>query len=186
MPLAAPNNCWPNLLQKFADAVANSAAFQAMARAADEVEATSRIFGKRLTYSRDGRRYTREQLEELFGYAQVYGDPNSPYGKHIGGGMQYHPHGQTCIILARIVTDLEGDKANDSTGLTEIHDRDWQNIAGTVADEVLSWLKENGGPKPVLGFDVTLDDETPAVHQGTQGCWQGCEFTFSWREGGGS
>jgi hypothetical protein len=186
MPLAAPTNCWPKLLQKFADSLANSATFQAMVRAADATAATNRIFGKRLSYSRDGRTWTREELDELFAYGQVYSDPNAPYGKHLGGGNAFYPHGTTCIILARLVpeSELSDDRGGGKTGLTDAHDRDWQNIVGNVIDETLAWLIENGGPWPINGAEITLDDETPAAKQATQGCWQGAEITFPWREGG--
>jgi hypothetical protein len=184
MPLADPNNCWPYLLQMFADALAHSAAFQSMSRSANATAATAKIFGKRLQFARNGRHYTREEFEELFGYGQVFGDPNAPYGKHLSAGKNcYLPHGTTCIILARIVTDLDSDRADDSTGLTEVHDRDSQNFFGTIGDQIISWLNDNGGPCPLSGFEVTLDDETPAVHQGTEGSWQGCELTFPWGRG---
>jgi hypothetical protein len=188
MPLDAPTNCWPNLLQKFADALANSATFQTMVRAADAAAATNRIFGKRLTFTRDGRSWTREELEELFSYGQVYSDPNAPYGKHLGGGQAFYPHGTTCIILARLVPEanLSDDRGGGKTGLSDVHDREIQNIAGNVIDEVLSWLIQNGGPWPITNAEITLDDETPAVNQVNQGCWQGIEITFAWREGGGA
>ena len=184
MPLEAPNNCWPANLQKFADALANSAKFQGLTGTADAAAATAFIFGKRLTHSRDGHVWTRDELAELRHYALVYGDPATPYGKHgphlIGGGAYDEPHGTTIVAVGRLVLEkyLVAQSA-DRTGLTDEHDRQWQNIAGKIADEILSWLDANGGPHPVTNFEVSDDYETRAENAPAQGIWQYTEFTFT-------
>jgi hypothetical protein len=181
MPLAAPTNCWPFLLQTFADALANSATFQSLVAAVDATGAADRIFGKRLTYTRAGRRWTYAELQALAAYGQVYGHPDNPIGKHRGRGRQFLPHGTTCLVLARLV-DI-GEAPDDLTGPTDADDREWQNIVGSVLDEVLAWLDENIGAE-ITSADITVDDETAAKNKNSRGIWQGVELTFNWREEG--
>lgn len=183
MPLASPNNCWPANLQQFVDAVANSNEFQDLVGAADATAATASIFGKRLTHSHSGHAWTADELAQLRGYAMVYGDPTSPYGKHVTASTNYLPHGVTIVAVGRLVLEQDLiDHGDGRTGLTDTHDRDWQNIVGTILDEVLDYLRESGGPWPVGNAEVTEDSETKAENQPTRGCWQYCELSFSWRE----
>ena len=171
MPLAAPNNCWPSLLQKFVDAVANSAAFRTLVGAATEAEALASIFGKRLTHTQDGHAWTREELENLQAYAMVFGAAENPFGKHLSPALSYLPHGTTIIAVGRLVPEAElVAKTDNRNGLTDSHDRDWQNIVGTIPDQVLSWLRDNGGPWPVAGFDITDDSETAARIRRSKAC----------------
>lgn len=179
MPLAAPNNCWPANLQKFTDALSNSAQFQTLVEAADAAAALARIFGKRLTWSADGHAWTPDELATLRYYAMVYGDPGTPYGKHLQNNACYLPHGVTVVALGRLVLEKDlVDHGKGRTGLSDTHDRDWQNIVGTVIDQMLAWLPENAGPYPITTVDVTDDSETRAQNQPRQGMWQFTELTF--------
>jgi hypothetical protein len=185
MPLEAPNNCWPANLQKFADALANSAKFQALVEAANAIEAAAFIFGRRLTHTRNGHAWTADELAELRHYAMVFGDPATPYGKHgphlIGGGAYDDPHGATIVAVGRLVPEAElVAHGADRTGLSDEHDRQWQNIVGKLAEEILSWLDANGGPYPVTSFNVTDDYSSRAENAATQGVWQYSELTYTW------
>jgi hypothetical protein len=182
MPLAPPTNCWTTAEDKFLNAVANSAAFQTLVEAVDEVAALERIFGKRLTHTKFGRAWTADELAELRHYAQVYSSPDGPYGKHLVNNACYKPHGTMIVVLARLVPATElVDPGEDRTGLTETHDRDWHNIVGDIADDIAEWLIENGGYSEAP-WDVDEYGETPATSGQTQGCWQGAELIIAWRE----
>lgn len=179
MPLETPNNCWPANLAKFGDGLAESAQFQTLVGAADEVEAAAKIFGKRLTESKAGRTWTRDELAELRAYAMVYGDPDNPFGYHLANNAHYESHGLVIVAVGRLVpeTDLI-DPNENATGLTDVHDREWQNIVGTIITQMLAWLAENAGPYPIPAVEVVDDHETRAENARQQGTWQYSEVAF--------
>lgn len=183
MTLEVPNNCWPANLQKVADAVIASAAFQSLVElpggTADEVGRF--VFGKRLTHARSGAAWTVDELADLRFYAMVFSES---YGKHLGGKQNYrhYPHGTVSVVLGRLVRDKDlVDHGEGRTGLNDVHDRQWQNIAGSVLDEMLDWLTENGGPYPVLNVEMLGDSETRVENQPTQGIWQNVEWLLDYR-----
>jgi len=181
MPLEAPNNCWPANLQKFTDALSNSVQFQSLVEAATAAAALTRVFGQRLTHTRDGHAWTADELANLRYYGLVYGDPATPYGKHLQSNACYLPHGVAIVYLARLVPERDlVNPGQGNTGLSDAHDRQWQNIVGTIIDQVLAWLDTNGGPYPIPSVEVSDNYETPAENIANQGCWQTCEVTFSY------
>lgn len=177
----APNNCWPATLAKFADALVASATFQSLVElpGGSAADVGKFVFGKRLTHARSGNVWTAEELANLRHYAMVYGDPERPYGKHLQDNACYKPHGVTVIALGRLVPekDLAEHDAN-RTGLTDEHDRQWQNIVGLLIEELLTWLAENGGPYPIQSVDVTDDHENRSENADNQGMWQYSEISF--------
>jgi hypothetical protein len=190
MPLATPNNCWPVHLQKFADALAASSQFKALVGLPDgTAEEVGRfVFGQRMTHPRSGPAWTVGELEDLLHYGLVFGDPSSPYGKHRTATSHYAPHGTTIVALGRLVPEEdqqpEPELVGGKSGLSDRNDRDWQNIVGTILDQIIAWLNENGGPWPVTNVDVLADYQTTDKKQKVQGTWQICELMFSWgREG---
>lgn len=179
----APNNCWPANLAKFADALIASAEFQSLVEmpggTADAVGKF--VFGKRLTHARSGNMWTADELAELRHYALVYGDPERPFGKHLEQNACYRPHGLTVVAVGRLVREKDlAEHGPNRTGLTDEHDRQWQNIVGTILDQMLTWLAENGGPYPITSADVTDDHENRSENQDTQGVWQYTELTFQY------
>lgn len=184
MPLEAPNNCWPSNLQSFADALVSSAAFQGMVGlpggTADEVGKL--VFGKRLDHSRSGHKWTADELATLRACAMVFSDPDKPFGYHLQDNHRYSPHGTVIIELRQLVPEADlVNPGDDGTGLTDVHDRQWHNIVGTIIKQMLEWLNENGGPYPVTNVDVTGDFETKASSAAQQGMWQCVELTFQYQ-----
>lgn len=183
MTLAIPNNCWPANLQKFADALIASAAFQSLVGLpGGAAELVGRfVFGKRLTHTRFGAAWTADELADLKHYAMVFSES---YGKHLGAQQNvcYYPHGSVSLNIGRLVVERDlVDHGDGRTGLTDAHDRDWQNTAGTILDQMLAWLLENGGPYPVLSVEMLADSETRAEHRPQQGMWQNVEWLFEYR-----
>lgn len=183
MELEAPNNCWPVNLQSFADAAVASPTFRTLVSlpAGPDDEVAKLVFGKRLRISRSGYAWTADELAQQRAYAMVFSDPSRPFGLHLVNNARYSPHGTVCVALGRLVpaADLV-DASTTSTGLTELHDRQWQNIVGTFITDILAWLPENGGPYPVPMVDITDDHESKASNSPTEGVWQYSEVTFQY------
>lgn len=111
----------------------------------------------------------------------VFSSPDRPFGFHLQNNACYLPHGTVCVAFGRLVPAAElVAPTPKSTGLTEIHDRQWQNIVIPTAQEMLSWMQDNGGPYPVSNIDVTDDHENKATNSNTQGVWQYSELTFQY------
>lgn len=181
MTLANPNNCWPANMQKFADALANSAAFQTLVEADDATAANDFVFGKRLTHARSERRWTADEWADLRHYGMVFSDPESPFGYHLVNNAHYESHGLVIMAIGRLVPESQlVDPQDDRTGLNDEHDRDWQNIVGTVITEMLSWLQENGGPYPIPNVEIAEDYETRPKKAPATGIWQYTEVHFGY------
>lgn len=179
----APNNCWPANTQKFADAVVASPTFRELVGLpyGPDEEVQARVFGKRLRFSRNGRAWTRDELATLRAYAMVFCSPDNPFGYHLVNNAHYESHGAVCVAFGRLIPDADlVDPGPDSTGLTEAHDRQWENIAGTIIKEVMSWLAENGGPYPIPSVSITDNFEEAAKTAGSVGAWQYTEVTFQY------
>lgn len=179
----APNNCWPANLAKFADALVASTTFRTLVELPEgtDDDVAKFVFGKRLTHTRSGIVWTADELANLRHYAMVYSDPERPFGKHLEHNACYRPHGVVCVALGRLVLEKDlSDHGDNRTGLTDVHDRQWQNIVGTILDEMLAWLAENGGPYPIPSVEVTDDHENRSENAPTQGVWQYTELTFQY------
>lgn len=175
--LAAPNNCWPYSIQAFADALAASAAFQSLVERPEISDAADLVFGRRLTHSRSGRTWTKDDLANLRAYGTVQSED---YGKHRTESGFYRPHGVTAVGVYRLAPESSLLDYGIGPQLSDAQDRDWQNIAGTIADEIVTWLRDNGGPWPINNFELSIDAETRVEAAVQQGIWQDCEFLFSW------
>jgi hypothetical protein len=186
MGLAGPN-CWVPMLAKLVDALAASATFWAMVGldgTASDAEVRGFIFGNRVTHSKDGHVWTRDELLTLRHFAAVFDDPEQPYGKHVKAGTNtcYIPHGVSVVSLHRLIVDAE--LVADLDGrfhTTDQHDEDWRTIIGDTLSEILDYLIENGGPI-AQAVEVEGVTTTPPRKGATQGMWQGCEIVFPWRE----
>lgn len=179
----APNNCWPANQQKFADALIASTTFRTLVELPDgpDGEVGKFVFGKRLTHPRSGNVWTADELKELRHYAMIYSDPERPFGKHLQNNACYRSHGVVVVSIGRLVLEKDLVDADQTrTGLTDLHDREWQNLTGTILDELLLWLQENGGPYPITNVEITDDNETRAENAPVQGTWQAIEFTFQY------
>ncbi len=189
MTLATPTNCWTYHEQLFADAVANSEAFIAFVGAASATDAKDKIFGERVTHPRSGRTYTVDELANLGSHARVFPSADQPYGKHAAsnGVRQLYPHGRMIVEFCRFVSESQLEKraydADDRTGLTDQHDRDFRNMHGVAVDEIVEWMDQNGGAGPSLPtFEVIDFGESPANTHAQQGVWQVCAYEFTWVE----
>lgn len=177
MSLPDPNNCWPRNEQKFADALAASAMFQTLIGAGQTPG--DHIFGRRFTHPRSGRTWDKEELASLTAYGMVFGDPGAPYGKRWTVNGRYLPFGQVTICLNRFLPDDELVHEGEDTHPSDKHDRDSQNYYGTIIDQILTWLRDNGGPYPVNTVQVLDFSETPSGASVNQGVWQGIQADFS-------
>lgn len=186
MPLAEPTNCWTNAEQKFADAVCNSAAFQSLVGESSAEAAADKVFGVRLTHPRSGRVWTPDELATLGSHGRLFSSANAPFGKHLNptGSYCHLPHGMMAFEINRFVPESELVPnvfgSDDHNGLTDEHDRDFLNIVGTIADQVIEWLRENGGPFPLPGYEAEAWMESKADSQKQQGMFQVCLLSFPW------
>lgn len=182
--LPTPTNCWPQSLQMFADAVAASTTFQALVNRPEQTvqpPASDFVFGRRLTLARSGRTYTAADLAELRTYAMVQ---SVDYGKHRTASMCYLPHGATAVALNRLVRAEGMVDVGLGAQPSDAQDREWQNVVGSIADEIVTWLGDHGGPWPINSLDLTVDAETAHEARLQQGVWQEVELLFAWgREG---
>ncbi|MGD9632545.1 MAG: hypothetical protein AB7G28_22770 [Pirellulales bacterium] len=182
MPLAEPNNCWPFAVERFGDALADSAKFRELTNTADAVAAGNYIFGRKLTHTKSGHAWTREELESLRAYAQIFSDPAAPYGKRRTVFNSWEPFGSMIVQVGRLVT------AQQLAAYKEIPDameRDWQNIAGQIIDEMIEWmfnppLTVTTGAPHITQVDVSEDGEQGIGQANTQGYWQFTETTWTW------
>mgnify|MGYP001236458889 CR=1 FL=1 len=178
--LAEPTNCWPLALQAFADALAASEAFgQIVARPeqTDPVDPAEFVFGRRLTISRNGRAWTAAELAELRAYGMVQ---SVNYGKHMTAAGCYLPHGATAVAVCRLVPASELIDVGLGPQPSDASDRNWQNLVGLVPEQVIAYLRDQGGPWPIGDVELTVDDETDHEARPQQGLWQEAEWLFAW------
>jgi hypothetical protein len=178
--LTAPNNCWPYAIQRFADALIASAQFRTMVELAaesEDAEIGAFVFGKRMTHSRNGRTWTKDELAQLRHFASVYG---FTFGKHRTPSTAMRPHGETSVYLSRLIPEANLVDNGDGLKPTDEHDREWENIVGTTVDQVVAWMAEEGGVWPINSWDVTDDSETRSQVKSQQGTWQQVEISFQW------
>jgi len=178
MAIEAASNCWTIAEQKIADAVANSAAFQAVTETANATEAANFVFGEQKDEPLNGETFSKEELENMRYYAQVYSNDETAYGKALGLTLSYLPFGSAILFVERLVRESERNH-DDATEKTH---RIWKNRMGDLVDEILSWLLDNGGP---FIRAITVSDG-PGLNSEdrwlNQGMWQGIEFTIDWGE----
>lgn len=177
MAIEAPSNCWTRNELKIATAVANSAAFQSLVRAEDATEAARRVFGEQLDQPLNGDAYTKDELANLFAYAQVYHGIDSPYGVFLSNTNTYWPFGSTIIFIERLVTDAERNGSDVPSSVERL----FKNRIGDLIDEVCAYLRQEGGPL-VRTFEVSDGPGfNPKDRWDSAGCWQGVELTLGWR-----
>lgn len=174
MPLTAPTNCWTATERNYAEAVANSVAFQAMVGASTAAQARAFIYHDELDHPLDGSAYTPDELAERRHYAMVYCEG---YGKRRQASSRFEPRGECTLYLARLVPSL----SLNSDIPTELW-RQWKNIIGDIVQQTVDYAEAhiNGGPY-TMAYDVT--DGPGFNHRdkwASQGAWQGVEFTLTW------
>ncbi len=172
MALATPTNCMTQAENKFATAVAHSAAFQSLVRVASATAAARYVFGDRLDEPVNGESYETPELEELSHFAQVY---TTGYGKVRQSSARFEPFGEmTCYVANRLGLLAAQEE------VPAARERDWHNTIGALMDEIVTWLEENGGPH-INRFSIT---EGPATNDSSRwskdGVWQLVEFTIEW------
>lgn len=176
--LPEPSNCWPYHVDKFTAALIASEAFQSLVGQSAPEDVAGCIFGKRLTHSRSGRVWTREELAELRHYAMVQ---TETYGKRLGPFGSYQPYGATWLDLYRLVPWGELVDVGAGPEPTDAHEREWQNITGLIVDEVIAAMKE--GPTDVVDqVDLINDSSTKVQGASAQGVWQEHIYLFTWSE----
>jgi len=172
MPLTSPTNCWTNAEDRFATAVANSAAFQTLVGAANATAAAAQVFFDELDDPLDGESFKGRELQDIGSYAQVY---CPEYRKQRGGSSRLDPYGACVLYVSRMITDMQSESE-----LTAELWRTGKNSFGDIADQVVSYLEAQGGPY-VMAWEVS---DGPGFNSrdkwATQGAWQGVEITFTW------
>jgi hypothetical protein len=176
MPIEAPSNCWTKAEAKIATAVANSTAFQSLVNAEDSTEAAAKVFGEQVDEPLNGNAYTKDELDNLLCYAQVYHAIDTPYGVLRTNTNTAWPFGSVIIFIERLVTDEERNGADVPSAV----ERKFKNRIGDLIDEVIDWLDDNEGPH-IRSIEVT---DGPGFNQQdrwkTKGMWQGVELTATW------
>lgn len=176
MAIEAPTNCWTTAESRLATAVANSAAFQSIVGAEDATEAAHRVFGEQVDQPLNGDAYTKDELAQLFAYAQVYHGIDAPYGVFLSNTNTYWPFGSTIIFIERLVTDAERNGSDIPSSVERL----FKNRIGDLIDEVCAWTRQEGGPL-IRTFEVT-DGPGFNAHDrwNSSGMWQGVELTVGW------
>lgn len=176
MAIESPSNCWTKDEAKIAESVANSAAFQSLLGLDDEIEAARKVFGEQLDQPLNGDAYTKDELANLKGYAQVYHSDEAPYGIFLANTNTFWSYGSTIVFIERLVTkeDLNGSDVPSSV------ERLFKNRIGDLMEQICSWNVRNGGPR-IRSIDVTDGPGfNPRDRWESKGCWQGVELTVAW------
>ena len=174
----APTNCWTLAEQAIADAVSNSAAFQGVTGTNTATAAACFVFGEQKDEPLNGEVFSKEELENIRHYAQVYSDDEAPYGKQLGGTLRYLPFGSAIVFVERLVKEAD----RNMTDAPEQTHRWFKNHIGDLVDQIISWMEENGGP---FIRTITVTDGpglNPDDRWEANGMWQGIELTIAWGE----
>jgi hypothetical protein len=138
--LPTPTNCWTSAEQKFAEALAASATFQAWGNYASAADAALAIDGAE-NRPADGAAFLEGELMAYRARAHVFSDLSAPYGKKRINGYTWLPYGVAVIVLQlwTAASELSEDK------LPAVTERRLKNLAGSVVDDLIRIL-ESGGP----------------------------------------
>lgn len=177
--LPAPTNCEPYHQDRFVAALVASPTFQAMVGTTDPAVAAGYVFGKRVTHSRNGRVWTREELAELRHLAMVQSEA---YGKRLSPFGSYRPFGVTALWLQRLLPAESLYDNGDGPNPTDVQEREWQNISGKICDEIIAHFDGEGPTNIVDQFDMVVDGSTSVASGASQGVWQERSYQFTWSE----
>lgn len=186
MPLETPSNCWTLAEAAIAEAVAHSAAFQALTETTGDANAAARlVFGEQLNEPFNGEAFTKDELANLRHYAQVYHAFERPYGKARGATNMRLPFGTAIVFVERLVRDVErneipADVPAEDWDVDQAIERLFKNRIGDLIDQLFDYLEENGGPH--LRSVVVI--EGPGFNErnrwDSQGMWQGATLEVAW------
>lgn len=182
MTLPAPNNCWTYSESTFGTALANCASFQEMTSTVNADDAAGYVYGEALDHPLNGEHYETDELEQKFRHiGQVYSAPDTPYGKRVVSTRYHEAYGTAVIYIERLVPEAELDGDN----IPQAIHRTFKNYAGKIIDELIVYLRENGGPI-VHEFAVSEYGTNPQEDWENDGVWQGASIVLTWGLGIGS
>jgi len=182
LTMPAPTNCLTYYDEQFISAVVASASFRALVGKTTDAEVAEFVFGKRLTHTRSGRVWTREELLELRYFAMVQSEAGGGYGKRLSPFGSYRPYGVKSLWLQRY---LPPDSLLDNGAgpqPTDAQEREWQNIHGNVVDEVILFFDSPGPTGTIDNVDWIVDGSSPVEAVDGTGMWQEAEYLFTWSE----
>lgn len=176
MAVESPTNCWTETQANLMAACANSARFQQIINANDATAAAAKIFGQQIGDPDTGRVYTKEELLNLGGHAQVYSAPDNPFGWRNQGDGFLRNFGTAIIYIDRLVTEKA---KNDEESPLEM-ERWMENRVGDALTQIHTYLEANTGPR----IKTALITEGPGTNDRDEwsqiGIWQGVEITLEW------
>lgn len=176
MAVESATNCWAESQVNFMTACANSDRLREIIGASDVAAATSKIFGQSIGDPKTGRTYTKDEILELGGHAQVYSSDDAPYGWTNAGNGFRKKFGTMIVYIDRLVTEKV---KNDEDSPLEM-ERWMENRVADAMDQIDDYLRENSGPRVKDAF-VSAGPGTNNRDEWSQiGIWQGIELTFSW------
>lgn len=176
MAVETATNCWTQTQASIITALANSAKFREIIEAADATEAATLIFGDELVDPDDGHAYTKEELQSLKHYAQVYSADEGGYSANDDGSGWVRKSGVAIIYIERLVTEYEQNSETDPLAI----ERWFGNRVGDLMDQVTTYIRDNSGPQ-VKGWFVSAGPGTNDRKQwDSLGRWQGIEISVEW------
>jgi len=129
-------------LAALVELLANSSTFQTLVGVANATAAKQSIHRQGLPKPADGRRHTREELEDYRPYAVVYTDPEDGYQAVADGvnsdGFAFWETGDLVLRIERDATDEDGDEP------TSEDNENWHTTVGQIIDD-LKGLAGQGG-----------------------------------------
>lgn len=182
LEMPAPTNCLTYFDERFISAVVASASFRALVGKNTDAEVAEFVFGKRLTHTRSGRVWKREEIVGLQHFAMVQSEAQGGYGKRISPFGSYRPYGVKYLWMQRYL--LPETLLDNGAGPqpTDAQEREWQNITGNVVDEVILYFDSPGPTGTIDNVDWIVDGCTPVEGIGGTGMWQEAEYMFTWSE----
>lgn len=163
MPIPEPTNCWTQAEARIAAAIAASPTFGGRP-----------IFGEQLPPPDSHEAYTRAELDTIGAYAQVGSQQQNPYAMTRVGNL-WEPNGVAWVYFYR---RLPADIATQEYVPQEL-ERDFKNWVGSIMDDSIDWLTDNGGPW-VVEWAVTEYGLSARETWDTEGAWEGAGTLVAW------